>query len=244
MTDSDAIVSEPKLAEKVSLKEGSAENDLGFDPTKKKRKKKTGVTAATNALASLSINSSEDSKKDNAEDASSAQLSEESKVHSSNWTDSDREYEYKELLVRICELIVADKGLDAFKGRKKSIEPPEVGKVGTKRIAWVNFVSNCKSINRKPEHVLEFVLTELGATGSIAGDNKLIIKGRFQGKQLETVLRRYIADYVACRTCRSGNTDLKKENRILYKVCKDCGASPSICLACVGFRVQTRRRKA
>lgn len=50
----------------------------------------------------------------------------------------------------------------------------------------------CFSVNRKPDHVLAFVLAELGTTGSIGGDNKLIIKGRFQSKQLENVLRKYI----------------------------------------------------
>jgi translation initiation factor 2 subunit 2 len=49
-----------------------------------------------------------------------------------------------------------------------------------------------RSVNRKPDHVLAFVLAELGTTGSIGGDNKLIIKGRFQSKQLENVLRKYI----------------------------------------------------
>lgn len=159
------------------------------------------------------------------------------------WTESDRDYQYGELLTRIYEQIVADKGgVDGGKG-KKTIEPPEVGKVGTKKIAWVNFVSNCRSINRKPEHVLDFVLTELGTTGSVDGQNKLIIKGRFQSKQLESVLSKYIKEYVACSTCRFLNTELKKENRILFKVCKDCGASSSVANIKQGFRVQTKRKK-
>ena len=99
------------------------------------------------------------------------------------------------------------------------------------------------SINRKPEHVLEFVLTELGTTGSLTLDNKLIIKGRFQSKQLENVLRKYIAEYVTCRTCRSPNTDLKKENRILFKVCRDCNATSSVQAIKSGFRAQTKRKK-
>jgi translation initiation factor 2 subunit 2 len=51
------------------------------------------------------------------------------------------------------------------------------------------------SLNRQPEHVLAFVLAELGATGSIGGDDKLIIKGRFQSKQLENVLKKYIGTF-------------------------------------------------
>jgi translation initiation factor 2 subunit 2 len=162
---------------------------------------------------------------------------------STSWTESDRDYTYTELLARIYETILADKGgVDGGKG-KKSIEPPEVGKIGTKKIAWVNFVSNCRSISRKPEHVVEFVLTELGTTGSIDGQNKFIIKGRFSSKQLESVLSKYIKEYVACSTCRFLNTELKRENRILFKVCKDCGASSSVSSIRQGFRVQTKRKK-
>lgn len=159
------------------------------------------------------------------------------------WTESDREYTYTELLARIYEQIVADKGgADGGKG-KKSIEPPEVGKIGTKKVAWVNFVSNCRSISRRPEHVEEFVLTELGTTGSLDGQNKFIIKGRFSSKQLESVLSKYIKEYVACSTCRFLNTELKRENRIWFKVCKDCGASSSVSSIRQGFRVQTKRKK-
>lgn len=160
-----------------------------------------------------------------------------------SWTESDRDYSYTELLARIYDTIIADKGgIEGGKG-KKSIEPPEVGKIGTKKVKWANFVSNCRSISRKPEHVLEFVLTELGTTGSLDGQNKFIIKGRFSSKQLESVLAKYIKEYVACSTCRFLNTELKRENRILFKVCKDCGASSSVSSIRQGFRVQTKRKR-
>lgn len=157
--------------------------------------------------------------------------------------DTDRDYTYTELLARIYDQIVADKGGEGGGKGKKSIEPPEIGKIGTKKVAWANFVSNCRSISRKPEHVVEYVLTELGTTGSLDGQNKFIIKGRFSSKQLESVLSKYIKEYVACSTCRFLNTELKRENRILFKVCKDCGASSSVSSIRQGFRVQTKRKK-
>lgn len=55
---------------------------------------------------------------------------------------------------------------------------------------------------------MEFVLAEFGTTGSVTADNKLIIKGRFQSKQLENVLRKYIGMRIilssglfCCRCC-------------------------------------------
>lgn len=47
-------------------------------------------------------------------------------------------------------------------------------------------------LHRSQKHVLDFLLSELGTSGSIDGCSQLIIKGRFQQKQIENVLRRYI----------------------------------------------------
>lgn len=44
---------------------------------------------------------------------------------------------------------------------------------------------------RQPKHLLDFLLAELGTSGSVDGNSQLIIKGRFQPKQIENVLRRY-----------------------------------------------------
>lgn len=51
------------------------------------------------------------------------------------------------------------------------------------------------SLHREPEHVIQFLFAELGTTGSVDGSQRLIIKGRFQQKQIESVLRRYIGMY-------------------------------------------------
>lgn len=50
----------------------------------------------------------------------------------------------------------------------------------------------CNSLHRQPEHVIQFLFAELGTTGSVDGSQQLIIKGRWQQKQIENVLRRYI----------------------------------------------------
>jgi len=44
----------------------------------------------------------------------------------------------------------------------------------------------------QPEHVIQFMFAEMGTTGSVDGAGRLVIKGRFQQKQVENVLRRYI----------------------------------------------------
>lgn len=47
-------------------------------------------------------------------------------------------------------------------------------------------------MKRADEHVTQFLFAELGTSGSVDGSRRLVIKGRFQQKQIENVLRRYI----------------------------------------------------
>jgi len=48
------------------------------------------------------------------------------------------------------------------------------------------------NISLKPEHVIAFLFAEMGTTGSVDGAGRLVIRGRFQQKQIENVLRRYM----------------------------------------------------
>jgi hypothetical protein len=47
-------------------------------------------------------------------------------------------------------------------------------------------------MRRQPEHVIQFLFTELGTVGSVDGSQRLVIKGRFMPVQIEKVLRQYI----------------------------------------------------
>eukprot|EP00029_Vermamoeba_vermiformis_P013084 TRINITY_DN800_c0_g1_i1.p1 TRINITY_DN800_c0_g1~~TRINITY_DN800_c0_g1_i1.p1 ORF type:complete len:256 (-),score=89.42 TRINITY_DN800_c0_g1_i1:86-814(-) len=211
--------------------------DIAFDPSKKKKRRKPKAKPKQEEEEPAEGEGEGDGEDDDKDE----EMIEEGP---GAWLGSDRDYTYSELLTRLYDTIAGEKGQGEGLGmgsNRKPIEPPKVGRIGTKRIAWINFMNNCKSVNRKPDHVLAFVLAELGTTGSIGGDNKLIIKGRFQSKQLENVLRKYIAEYVICRTCRSPETELKKENRLLFKVCKACGSSHTVQSIKTGFRANTQR---
>merc|ERR1711997_1416617 len=54
------------------------------------------------------------------------------------------------------------------------------------------------------------------------------MKGRFQQKHIENVLRRYIKEYVTCHTCRSPDTILNKETRLFFLQCMTCHSSCSV----------------
>lgn len=50
-------------------------------------------------------------------------------------------------------------------------------------------------MHRQPDHVMAFLLAELGTSGSLDGQQRLVVKGRFAPKNFEGILRRYVSKY-------------------------------------------------
>merc|ERR1711881_77895 len=203
------------------------EIDLDLDSfgTKKKKKKKK--------KADLDDLDNEEDKENDADD-----------TNADPWKDSDRDYQYDELLQRVFG-IMRDKNPEMVAGEKKKfvMRPPQVARVGSKKTAFANFTEIAKMLHRQPKHLLAFLFAELGTSGAIDGSNQLIMKGRFQQKHIENVLRRYIKEYVTCHTCRSPDTILNKETRLFFLQCMTCHSSCSVQTIKTGFQAITGKRK-
>merc|ERR1712142_1025649 len=161
------------------------------------------------------------------------------------WMESDRDYTYEELLQRVFS-IMRDKDPDMVDGRGKKfvMRPPQVVRVGTKKTAFANFNEIAKMLHRQPKHLLSFLFAEMGTSGAIDGNNQLIMKGKFQQRHIENVLRRYIKEYVTCHTCRSPDTILNKETRLFFLQCMTCHSSCSVQTIKTGFQAVTGKRSA
>ncbi|XP_044758244.1 eukaryotic translation initiation factor 2 subunit 2 [Coccinella septempunctata] len=198
---------------------------IDFSKMKKKKKKKD--------LDDIMAETEERDDKENMED------------NLNQWSGSDRDYTYDELLNRAFE-IMRDKNPDMAAGKKQKfvMRPPQVVRIGTKKTSFANFTEICKMLHRQPKHLLDFLLAELGTSGSVDGNSQLIIKGRFQQKQIENVLRRYIKEYVTCHTCRSPDTILQKDTRLFFLQCETCGSRCSVASIKSGFQAVTAKRAA
>jgi translation initiation factor 2 subunit 2 len=157
-------------------------------------------------------------------------------------------YPYADLLQRVYTIMESkNPGLTQTQSKMR-LKPPQVMRVGTTRTCWLNFSETCVTMERKPQHVLSFFLAELGCTGSIDGTNRLLMKGRFVPKKIESLLRKYINEYVTCRMCRSTRTMLSRNamTRLYFVECTSCGASRSVATIKAGFHAVGRgeRRKA
>ncbi|XP_058835471.1 eukaryotic translation initiation factor 2 subunit 2 isoform X2 [Topomyia yanbarensis] len=209
--------------------DGLDDDDMKIDfSMKKKKKKKKDLTELMEAEELA-----REEEKENVDE------------HSTTWAGSDRDYTYDELLQRVFEIIL-DKNPDMAGGRKPKfvMRPPQVLRVGTKKTSFANFTEICRTLHRQPKHLLDFLLAELGTSGSVDGNSQLIIKGRFQPKQIENVLRRYIKEYVTCHTCRSPETILQKDTRLFFLQCETCGSRCSVASIKSGFQAVTSKRAA
>ena len=136
------------------------------------------------------------------------------------WANSTRDYHYEELLGRVFGILRENNPELAGEKHKTILKPPQVLREGTKKTVFVNFSELCKAMHRAPDHVITYLLAELGTSGSLDGQARLIVKGRFLPKVFEGILRRYINDYVICNMCKSADTLLHKENRLYILRCQ------------------------
>ena len=155
--------------------------------------------------------------------------------------DRKAEYSYDELLDRIIK-ILHEHNPELVEKKRRNMKPPQLTRVGTKKTLWVNFQEICTMMQRNPEHVFQFFMAELGTEGSIDGNQRLVIKGKYLPKYIESLLRKYIVEYVTCRMCRSPNTELVKDSstRLYFCKCKDCGSSRSVAAIRYGFHATSR----
>lgn len=219
----DPSMKKKKKKKKEFVPDGEMDNDIDdfgeFDMSVKKKKKKK--TTILDEEGEDSVDNSSDS-----------------------WGNSERDYSYEELLKRAVDMM-RDKNPDMQAGEKKKyvMKPPQVLRHGSKKTSFANFLEICKMLHRSPKHVQDFLMAELGTSGSVDGYNQLLIKGRFQQKNIEGVLKRYIREYVTCHTCRAAETLLQKEGRLHFLQCESCGSRCSVQSIKSGFQAVTGKRK-
>jgi translation initiation factor 2 subunit 2 len=86
-----------------------------------------------------------------------------------------------------------------------------------------NFGDIVDVINREADHLLKYLLREIGTAGSIEG-RRVIFKGKVMKRQVEDRIKNYVEIFVLCSECHRPDTKLIKEGRTLILECDACGA--------------------
>jgi translation initiation factor 2 beta subunit (eIF-2beta)/eIF-5 len=156
--------------------------------------------------------------------------------------DSCLEYSYDFLLDRVNELIKKHNPQMTEK-EKISLPVPNVCRASTTRSNWTNFGETSTMINRPIDHLFQFILSELGTEGSVTAENQLLLKGKYNNKHMESLLKKYVIEYVQCQNCKSINTLIKKDNltRMNSIECKNCLSTRTV--ATIKASVKGRKDK-
>ena len=189
----------PKDGEaKETTDEGTPAADAEFDATtlKKKKKKKVAKAADTDdfdaKLAEAGVNENEEAEDTPEQPTEEGDL----ELGTGIWQHSATQpISYNMLLTRFFTLLHNHHpDLMSSGSRSYKIPPPQCLREGNKKTIFANIADICKRMKRTDEHVTQFLFAELGTSGSVDGSRRLVIKGRFQQKQIENVLRRYIGE--------------------------------------------------
>lgn len=221
----------------------TADGELDLSSLKKKKKKssKPKDSDFEAKLAEAGVETTGDAK----DDAPSEQAGDWEKG-TGIWSHDDKTpIAYTLLLDRFFSLVNQfNPDILSSGSRSYKIPPPQCLREGNKKTIFANLPDICKRMKRNDDHVIQFLFAELGTNGSVDGSKRLVIKGRFQQKQIENVLRRYIVEYVTCKTCRSPDTELSKgENRLYFVTCNSCGSRRSVQAIKSGFSAVVGKRK-
>ena len=189
----------PKEESAEDGEEATPAADSEFDPTalKKKKKKKPAKAADSDdfeaKLAEAGVNEDGEANGDmvsGKEDDQDGDMDAGTGVWSH---DEIKPIKYEKLLERFfAHLHSAHPDLMSAGSKSYVIPPPQCLREGNKKTIFANIPDICKRMKRSDEHVMQFIFAELGTSGSVDGSRRLVIKGRFQQKQIENVLRRYI----------------------------------------------------
>jgi len=86
-----------------------------------------------------------------------------------------------------------------------------------------NFKEIAAKLNRDPQHLLRYLLRELGTAGNIE-DKRAILQGKFTHFVINDRIEDYVKKFVLCPECNRPDTRIIKESRISLLKCEACGA--------------------
>ncbi|UCH90200.1 MAG: translation initiation factor IF-2 subunit beta [Thermoplasmata archaeon] len=133
-------------------------------------------------------------------------------------TDIMKKYDYDKLLAR------AHEKLPTIINSSERFQVPEVDLIYEGKTSILrNYGEIIDVINRDADHLLKYLLREIGTAGSIDG-KRVTFKGKVAKKQVEDRILNYVDIYVLCSECHRPDTKLIKEGRTLILECDACGA--------------------
>ena len=86
-----------------------------------------------------------------------------------------------------------------------------------------NFIDVTDRLRRDPQHLLQFLLKELGTPGNVEG-RRAVFKAKISPQHINEKIQMYTETYVICSECGLPDTKMVKDGRTLVLECEACGA--------------------
>ncbi len=86
-----------------------------------------------------------------------------------------------------------------------------------------NFKDITEALNRDPQHVLKYLLRELGTAGNLEG-SRAIMQGKFTHYLINERIDDYVKRFIMCHECNRPDTKIVREDRVFLLKCEACGA--------------------
>ena len=129
------------------------------------------------------------------------------------------EFEYESLLDRARDNIPKEISERA----RWTLPEPQIMIEGANTI-FRNFNEVVSHMDRDENHVFQYILNELGTSGSREGP-RARFKGRIPPKRLKKRIVNYVNTYIKCGQCSAPDTHFIKDDRTTLLKCQACGAT-------------------
>jgi translation initiation factor 2 subunit 2 len=159
----------------MSDNEEEADVAAMLDLTKKKKKKKKKKASGDEVPTSSGGGDAEPGAPVDASEQQRLLAEQDAAQEVGDPNDRKADYTYEELLERVVDLLQANNP-DLVEKKRTRIKPPQMQTISSRKCMWVNFQEICTMMQRDPQHVYQFFMTELGTEGSIDGNQRLIIR--------------------------------------------------------------------
>lgn len=87
-----------------------------------------------------------------------------------------------------------------------------------------NFSDIVDSMDRDANHVYQYLLNELGTSGT-REQIRILLKGRVAPKRIKEKIVSYVKSFILCGECKAPDTRFVREDRTTQLKCQACGAT-------------------
>ena len=126
---------------------------------------------------------------------------------------------YEDLLERARERIPKD----ISERSRWTMPQPDIMIEGSQTILR-NFSEIVDAMDRDANHVFQYLLNELGPSGS-REPVRIILKGKVPPKRIKEKIVSYVKTYILCGECKAPDTRFMREDRTTLLKCQACGAT-------------------